>query len=124
MKIRDSAEIVSYQWTLDNGTVIGQTEEITHVFNEYRKGVRVSVKIKDSAGRTSILESSEFNIARSLQLMRSSQGDSLLKAIDDRGVNLIPKTYDTTMQAYHIESLSIPGKLTFNAEDVRVQNDS
>ena len=56
LKIRDGAEIVSYQWMLDNGAVIGQSEALNYTFSEYRKGVKISVKLKDSAGRTSIIE--------------------------------------------------------------------
>lgn len=121
VKVKTGGDVSTYRWVLDNGSVFCQKDECEYSFNEYGKQ-KFTVYLTDAAGNPTELEG-EIDIRRPLSLRFGDGGTPLLRVLDENDTNLLLNSYVKSLEAYRIEKFTIPSRLVFDANDVRVNNE-
>lgn len=121
VKVKTGGEISTYRWVLDNGSVFCQKDECEYTFNEYGKQ-KFTVYLTDAAGNPSELEG-EVDIRRPLSLKFADGGAPLLRVLNEADENILLNSYVKSLEAYRVEKFTVPSKLVFDANDVRVNNE-
>ncbi len=121
VKVKTGGDVSTYRWVLDNGSVFCQKDECEYSFNEYGKQ-KFTVYLTDAAGNPAELEG-EIDIRRPLSLRFGDGGVPLLRVLDGNDRNLLLNSYVRSLEAYRVEKVTVPSRLVFDANDVRVNNE-
>lgn len=121
-KTKKWGEILVYEWLID-GIKKWEGKEYTYTFNQYGD-YEISLRMVDGNDE-SITLSQTLNIKQPRMLRAGNNSQSLLdlrRASDDGSIqpNLLPFTKDPTSWASIIRGISAGTRLTYNAEEVRI----